>query len=91
MFNYFLLKLIRFIGKMWHIKDMSAKHDATFSTDGEQYFTEAGSGVINYKKIFEYKKESGMEYFYVEQDQTKIPVYESIAKSYKYAKELSKE
>ena len=32
-----------------------------------------------------------MEYFYVEQDQTKIPVYESIAKSYKYAKELSKE
>ena len=49
MFNYFLLKLIHFIGKMWHIKDTSAKHDATFTTDGEQYFTEAGSGVISYK------------------------------------------
>jgi sugar phosphate isomerase/epimerase len=40
-----------------------------------------GTGVINYKEIFKYKKESGMEYFFVEQDQVKIPVYESISKS----------
>jgi hypothetical protein len=32
-----------------------------------------------------------MEYFYVEQDQIKIPMYESIAKSYKYAKKLSED
>ena len=55
MFNYSLFKLIHFIGKMWHIKDMSAKHDATFTTDGEQYFTEAGSGVISYKEILSTK------------------------------------
>ena len=45
-----------------------------------------GSGVIDYKEIFKHKKESGMEYFFVEQDQVKIPVYESIMKSFNYIK-----
>lgn len=74
--------------KLWHVKDMSAKESASFSTNGEQYFTEVGSGIINYKEIFKYKKESGMDYFFVEQDQTKIPVYESITKSYNYIKKF---
>ncbi len=64
--------------KMWHIKDM----DST----PEKSFTEVGSGVINYKEIFKYKKESGMKYFFVEQDKTKIPVYESISRSLQYLK-----
>lgn len=67
--------------KLWHIKDMAAKKEPTFDTNGDQLFTEVGTGVINYKEIFKYKKESGMEYFFVEQDQVKIPVYESISKS----------
>lgn len=64
--------------KMWHIKDMA--------NSAEKEFTEVGSGVIDYKEIFKHKKESGMEYFFVEQDKIKIPVYESIAKSYNYIK-----
>ncbi len=64
--------------KMWHIKDMD--------NTPEKSFTEVGSGIINYKEIFKYKKESGLEYFFVEQDQVKIPVYESIAKSLQYIK-----
>jgi len=64
--------------KMWHVKDMD--------NTPEKFFTEVGSGVINYKAIFKYKKQSGMEYFFVEQDKTKMPVYESIAKSYEYIK-----
>ncbi|MGN6618472.1 MAG: sugar phosphate isomerase/epimerase family protein [Ilyomonas sp.] len=64
--------------KMWHVKDMA--------NTAEKEFTEVGSGTINYKEIFKYKKLSGMEYFFVEQDQVKIPVYESIAKSYNYVK-----
>lgn len=62
--------------KMWHVKDMDSTPDKNF--------TEVGSGVINYKEIFKYKKESGMRRFFVEQDQVKIPVFESIAKSFKY-------
>ncbi|HVZ57122.1 MAG TPA: sugar phosphate isomerase/epimerase [Chitinophagaceae bacterium] len=72
--------------KMWHVKDMSVRAEKSFTTDGEQYFTEVGSGVIDYKEIFRHKKESGMEYFFVEQDQTKIPVFDSITKSYQYLK-----
>jgi sugar phosphate isomerase/epimerase len=64
--------------KMWHIKDMA--------NSPEKEFTEVGSGVINYKEIFKHAKESGMQYFFVEQDKTKIPVYESIRKSCDYVK-----
>lgn len=62
--------------KMWHIKDMD--------NTPEKFFTEVGSGIIDYKEIFKHKKESGMEYFFVEQDQVKMPVYDSITKSYEY-------
>ncbi|WP_121355667.1 sugar phosphate isomerase/epimerase family protein [Flavisolibacter nicotianae] len=72
--------------KLWHVKDMARKAAPTFTTDGEQLFTEVGTGIINYKEIFKHKKESGMEYFFIEQDQTKIPVYDSITKSFQYAK-----
>jgi len=64
--------------KMWHVKDMA--------NTTEKEFTEVGAGTINYKEIFKHKKESGMQYFFVEQDMVKIPVYESIAKSYNYVK-----
>ncbi len=64
--------------KMWHVKDMDNTPDHSF--------TEVGSGIIDYKEIFKYKKLSGMQYFFVEQDQVKIPVYESIAKSLDYLK-----
>jgi hypothetical protein len=49
-------------------------------------FTEVGSGVIQYKEIFKFKKESGMEFFFVEQDVVKMPVYDSISQSYNYVK-----
>lgn len=72
--------------RMWHIKDMAHKNKASFDTDGNQDFTEAGTGIINYKEIFKYKRESGMRYFFVEQDQTKLPVFESIRKSFQNVK-----
>jgi sugar phosphate isomerase/epimerase len=72
--------------KMWHIKDMAHKNKPTFDTNGDQDFTEAGAGIINYKEIFKYKRESGMRYFFVEQDKTKLPVFESISKSFQNVK-----
>jgi len=45
---------------LWHIKDME--------NSDEQFFTEVGSGVINWKDIFKSKNDSGMQYFFVEQD-----------------------
>jgi sugar phosphate isomerase/epimerase len=70
---------------LWHVKDMAEKV-APSTGGGEQYFTEVGSGIIDYVEIFKHKKESGMQYFFVEQDQVKLPVYESITKSFEYIK-----
>lgn len=67
---------------MWHIKDM----DKT----PQKNFTEVGNGVIDFKKIFTYAKQSGMKYFFVEQDQCPGPPLESTAKSIAYLKKIVK-
>ncbi|WP_207511184.1 sugar phosphate isomerase/epimerase family protein [Longitalea luteola] len=63
---------------MWHVKDMD--------NTPQKHFTEVGSGVINYKKIFNYAKQSGMKYFFVEQDECPGPPLNSTAKSITYLK-----
>jgi sugar phosphate isomerase/epimerase len=63
---------------MWHVKDM----DST----PKKFFTEVGNGVIDYKKIFNYAKQSGMQYFFVEQDECPGPPLESTAKSIAWLK-----
>ena len=63
---------------LWHVKDMD-------NTD-KHFFTEVGNGVINYKDIFKHAKESGMKYFFVEQDACPGPPLDSTAKSIAYIK-----
>ena len=63
---------------MWHIKDMD--------NTPQKNFTEVGSGVINFKKIFTYAKQSGMKYFFVEQDLCPGAPLDSTAKSIAYLK-----
>jgi sugar phosphate isomerase/epimerase len=75
--------------KMWHMKDMASKQPPSYTTAGPQFFAPVGTGIINFKEIYKYRKESGMKYFFVEQDQTKLPVYEAIAKSFGYVKKLT--
>jgi sugar phosphate isomerase/epimerase len=60
-FEYFSKHRNRF--ELWHVKDMD--------NTPEQFFTEVGNGVIDFKSIFTKKKESGMKLFYVEQDSCK--------------------
>ena len=63
---------------LWHVKDM----DKT----PKKFFTEAGNGVIDFKKIFANAKLSGMKRFFVEQDQTPGSPFDSIATSISYLK-----
>lgn len=63
---------------MWHVKDMD--------NTPQKNFTEVGNGVIDYKKIFKYAKQSGMKYFFVEQDQCPGAPLDSTAKSIAYLK-----
>ncbi len=46
--------------KIWHVKDM----------DSEGRFAPVGKGTIDFKRILDNKKLSGMKYYIVEQDQT---------------------
>jgi sugar phosphate isomerase/epimerase len=46
--------------ELYHIKDMD-------NTE-ESYFTEVGTGIINFKELFACKDIAGMKYFFVEQD-----------------------
>jgi sugar phosphate isomerase/epimerase len=61
---------------MWHIKDMD--------NTPKKFFTEVGSGVIDFKPIFKEAKLSGMKYFFVEQDECPGSPFDSIAKSITY-------
>jgi sugar phosphate isomerase/epimerase len=63
---------------LWHVKDLD-------KTTMEP--TEVGSGFINFKRIFDNAKESGMKYFFVEQDGAPKP-FEDVAKSYTDLKKM---
>jgi len=63
---------------MWHVKDL----DPT----PEKHTTIVGQGVIDFKKIYEQRKLSGLQYLYVEQEQYDKPVFECIKESYDYIK-----
>lgn len=59
---------------LWHVKDL----DATYT-----HILELGKGVINYKRIFDHASESGMKYYFIEQDGAPNPL-ENIATSIHY-------
>jgi sugar phosphate isomerase/epimerase len=50
---------------LWHVKDLNKE---TLQP------TEVGSGYIDFKRIFEHARDSGMKYFFVEQDGARQPL-----------------
>lgn len=66
--------------KLWHVKDMD-KADNKLNT-------EIGNGDIDYKAIFAKAKLSGVEHYFVEQENFAMDAYESITKSNKYVKNI---
>lgn len=63
---------------LWHVKDMERTE--------EKMFTEVGNGSIDFPKIFDEAGESGMKYFFVEQDKCPGSPFDSIQQSYTYIK-----
>lgn len=66
--------------KLWHVKDMDKTNN--------KLNTEIGSGSIDYRKIFAKAKQSGVQHFFVEQENFKMDAFESITKSNKYVKNI---
>jgi sugar phosphate isomerase/epimerase len=63
---------------LWHVKDL----DKT-----TQNPTEVGAGTIDFKRIFDNARESGMKFFFVEQDGAPQPI-EDVTQSYNYLKKI---
>ena len=63
---------------LWHVKDLDKTNMAP---------AEVGTGVVDFKRIFDNAKESGMKYFFVEQDQAPQPL-QNITGSYNYLEKL---
>lgn len=61
---------------LWHVKDMDKTE--------RKFFTEVGNGVIDFSAIFKKANQSGMKYFFVEQDECPGSPLDSIAKSIAY-------
>ena len=47
-------------------------------------FREVGRGTIDWKRVFKAAPKGGLKRYYVEQDQTELPVFEAIKISYDY-------
>ena len=60
---------------LWHVKDMDANSGN---------YTEIGNGNINFEEIFNNASKSGMQYFFVELDNSQQPALESIKISFDY-------
>jgi sugar phosphate isomerase/epimerase len=63
---------------LWHVKDLDRE---------KKNPTEVGSGYIDFKRIFDNAGESGMKYFFVEQDGAPHPL-ENVTASFNYLKKM---
>jgi sugar phosphate isomerase/epimerase len=63
---------------LWHVKDLDKN---TMNP------AEVGSGVVDFKRVFDNAKESGMKYFFVEQDQAPQPL-QNVTNSFNYLNKM---
>ena len=57
---------------LWHVKDRDSK---------DQSFSEIGNGNIPFQTIFEHRDLAGLKHWFVEQDESKKPILESLKQS----------
>jgi len=63
---------------LWHVKDLDK---------ATQNPAEVGTGIVDFKRIFDNSKESGMKYYFVEQDGAPQPL-QNVTNSYNYLNKL---
>lgn len=67
---------------LWHVKDLSL--------DDGRPMTEVGNGIIDWKQVFKYQGDSGLKYFFIEQDRNfETGSVESLTSSIKYLKKMT--
>ena len=64
---------------LWHLKDMDKK---------AKHSTEFGKGDINLKALLDQAKQSGMKYYFIEQEEYKLPALEALRYDFNYLKSI---
>jgi sugar phosphate isomerase/epimerase len=76
--------------KLIHLKDRTAGAAIGYVPDASgQHFTELGKGTIAWPKLLQQARWQGVQYAYLDQDETAGPVVESMTESFGYLKGLS--
>jgi len=74
-----------------HIKDRKPGADVRYAPDAEaaSFITEAGSGTIDWKAVLGEARRLGVKQYFVDQDETSLPIAQSLRTSWNYLSQLN--
>ena len=76
--------------KLIHLKDRTAGTPTGFVMGpSAEHFTELGKGTIAWPELLEQAKKQGIQYAFLDQDETAGPVVESMTESFAYLKKIN--
>ncbi len=76
--------------KLIHLKDRTAGAPTGYEMGASaEHFTELGKGTIAWPKLLEQAKKQGIQYAFLDQDETAGPVVESMTESFEYLKKVN--
>jgi sugar phosphate isomerase/epimerase len=71
--------------RLIHLKDRTPNVPTSYDRKhSSEHFIELGKGTINWPGILEQARKQGIRYAFVDQDETAIPVFDSLKESYAY-------
>jgi len=75
--------------KLIHLKDRIAGSPTSYQLDASaEHFTELGKGSISWPALIEQAHRQGVRYAFVDQDETSIPVLDSLRQSFQYLQRI---
>jgi sugar phosphate isomerase/epimerase len=75
--------------KLLHLKDRIADAPTSYQLDASaQHFTELGNGSIPWPALIEQACRQGVRYAFVDQDETSVPVLDSLRQSFQYLQKI---
>ncbi len=84
-----MLKRYAARARLIHLKDRLPNVPTSYTPDADaDHFTELGKGTIDWPALLKQAKRQGIRYAFVDQDETAIPVLDSLRESYDYLRKL---
>ena len=74
--------------RLIHLKDRIAGAPTSYNTDPPQYFTELGKGAIDWPALLVQARAEGVQYAFLDQDETQLPIPQSMEISRAYLRKL---